>query len=517
MARSVHPSPAGVAPPAGSPVEPSDPTHVESLVESGVDVSRAGPRLRASWERSYRYGASLDEVAPVFTGSVDTGSLLYECGHQVLQGLQATLANEPVSLMLADSSGLVLARLCNDRVINRSLDRVHLAPGFWFTERNAGTNGLGLSLADRAPTLVRAEQHYCTALRGYTCAAVPVIDPLTGELAGSVNLTTWSDQSSELLLALAQAAAGNTAALMMVRASGRSVRAAPRGEVFHVSPVGSVQSGRSDLGVDPCGSAVWREAVSEARAATESGRVLAVVGEPGAGKTALATLARRGSARHERMIEARTPAADEVWSWLELWTPELEVGDVCVIVSGVESLPAWAADDLARRFAASTRLGRPQPYVVTARDYSSIPLALAGLVDTVVEAPPLRERPDDVLPLARFFARQERHRDLTFTPRATRALTSFAWPENVGQLRRVVRDAAARADVIDARHLPAEVFTGGTHALSRLETVERDEIVRALTEPGTTVARAAATLGMGRATIYRKMAQYGIRLPDRRG
>ena len=174
-------------------------------------LALALPARAASWQRSESYGVSPEHVEPVFTGSVDTGSLLYECGLQVLQGLHATLANEPVSLMIADRDGLVLARLCHENGINRnrSLDRVHLAPGFFFTEHNAGTNGLALSLADRAPTLVRADEHYCAALRGYTCAAAPVLDPLTGDLVGTINLTTWSDSSSELLLALAQSAASS--------------------------------------------------------------------------------------------------------------------------------------------------------------------------------------------------------------------------------------------------------------------------------------------------------------------
>ena len=135
--------------------------------------SAATPRVRASWRRSQGYGVPPDEVVPVFSGSPDTGSLLYECAHRVLTDLQATIPNEPVSLMVADSEGLVLARIGDDRDIQRSLDRVHLAPGFSYNERNAGTNGLGLSLADRAPSLVRAEDHYCTDLRGYTCAATP--------------------------------------------------------------------------------------------------------------------------------------------------------------------------------------------------------------------------------------------------------------------------------------------------------------------------------------------------------
>lgn len=99
--------------------------------------------------------------------------------------------------------------------------------------------------------------------------------------------------------------------------------------------------------------------------------------------------------------------------------------------------------------------------------------------------------------------------------RAARALTTCAWPENVRQLRRVVRDAAARADVVDVRHLAPEVLDGGARVLTRLERLERDEIVRCLTEPGTTMARAAEELGIGRATLYRKIAQYDIVLPSR--
>jgi transcriptional regulator of acetoin/glycerol metabolism len=112
-------------------------------------------------------------------------------------------------------------------------------------------------------------------------------------------------------------------------------------------------------------------------------------------------------------------------------------------------------------------------------------------------------------------ARTERRRTIPVTSRAARALTSCAWPENVRQLRRVVREAAARADVIDVHHLSPEVLDGGKRTLTRLERLERDEIVRCLTEPGATATRAAEELGIGRATLYRKIAQYGISVPGR--
>ncbi|SFS82508.1 helix-turn-helix domain-containing protein [Saccharopolyspora flava] len=466
------------------------------------------PRLRASWRRSARYGLSADEMRPVFTGSVDTGSLLYECGTAVLRGLQATLANEPVSMMITDPDGLVLSRICEDGTINRSLDRVHLAPGFYFAEQNAGTNGLGLALADRAPSLVRAEEHYCAGLRGYTCAAAPVLDPVSGAVAGSVNLTTWSDSASELLLALAQSAAGNTTALMLARGAGRSAHPMPRGEVFRVY---------ADRMSAPEASVLtpgWRNGFAEARSAFRSGRAVAVVGEAGTGKTALASLARR-ELRRERVLSVRPPAPDDAEAWLELWAPELGKDSTCVIISGVDRLPAWVTGELAGLLEQVRADEGMAPYVLTASSADEVPEELRRLVDTVVEVPALRFRPDDIQPLARHFARQRRRRDVEFTPVAMRTLTAYDWPENVRQLRQVVREAAGRTDLIDLNHLPPEVFTGPGRPLTRLESVERDEIIRCLTEPGTTVGEAARELGVSRATIYRKMAQYRITIPDR--
>ncbi|GAA5121455.1 AAA-type ATPase lid domain-containing protein [Pseudonocardia adelaidensis] len=182
-----------------------------------------------------------------------------------------------------------------------------------------------------------------------------------------------------------------------------------------------------------------------------------------------------------------------------------------MVVGRVDALSSWAAAELA---VIVERAGR-RAFALTAEDPAAIPAPLQELVDEVVEVPALRYRPDDVLPLARWFARRVRGREVRFTPDAARALTTYHWPGNATQLQRVVRDAVIRGDVVDTRHLAAEVFSGATRRLTRIETLERDEIVRCLVEPGVTVNEAAAELGMSRATIYRKIAQYGIRIPGR--
>ncbi|WP_432570532.1 AAA-type ATPase lid domain-containing protein [Kineococcus sp. SYSU DK005] len=475
---------------------------------AGAEPAVAGT-VQASWRRCERYGVSEQEVEPVFTGALDTGSLFYACGQEVLRSLHQTLSGEPVSLMITDSEGLVLLRLHPDDGMRRSLDAVHLAPGFSYAEQHAGTNGLGLALADRRPALVRGREHWCEALKRYTCAAAPVLDPLTGALAGSINLTTWSQASSGLLLALAQSSASNTSALMRARAGGAPVRTAPRGHVFHVQ----VEHG-GDGHEEVCSSPAWTAAVAAAGEEVARGRVLALVGEPGSGRATLAALAHRRGGRRHRVLRARVPGVDDVPAWVRLWTPHLGADGTTVVVSGAEDLPAWAVDELATALAGARRTdGHPQPFALVADDLGRLPAALAGLVDAVVEAPPLRARPEDVPALAAAFARRGGHRSVTCTPAAVRALRAHAWPGNVRRLREVVEAAAARTDVVDVQHLPAEVFTRGTRVLGRLEALERDEIVRALTEPGTSVARAAERLGVSRATVYRKVAQYDIALP----
>ncbi|WP_328527475.1 hypothetical protein OG984_17050 [Nocardioides sp. NBC_00368] len=476
---------------------------------AAVDPAALAPRVRASWQRSQEYGVSVEDVDPVFSGAYDQESLFFQCGQEVLDDLHRTLVDEPVSLMLTDPGGLVLNRLSGDQQLLRDLDAVHLAPGFSYAERAAGTNGLGLALADRTPTVVRAEEHYSLSLCSYTCAAAPVIDPISGRLEGSVNLTTWSESSHDLLLALAQSAASNTASLMLARAHGRFPRPAPRGEVFRVEAP-RLEPGAGSLRDLSSG---WREALGKVRDALTAGRRVAVVGEPGVGRTTLVAQAFRDLRPRDRILAASAPDPADAEAWLSLWTPELAKQDTAVVVRDVNMLPAWVAERLhALLVEVVPGTVAAVPFAMTADTFDGIPAALADLVDTVVEVPPLRERPEDVLPLAHRVGLRLRGREIALTPAAERALHDHGWPGNVTELVHVVQRAASAGDQIDLRHLPAEVLSDTRRPLSRIDAFERGEIVRVLTRPGITMQEAAAELGMSRATVYRKVQQYGIRL-----
>jgi DNA-binding NtrC family response regulator len=150
---------------------------------------------------------------------------------------------------------------------------------------------------------------------------------------------------------------------------------------------------------------------------------------------------------------------------------------------------------------------------MTAERFQDIPAPLALLVESVVPVPALRDRQSDILPLSRHIARRLRGRDVAFTAAADRALRDHSWRGNVEELVQVVRHAVNRADVIDVRHLSPNVLAGSSRRLSRIEAFERDEIIRVLTHSETSMKDAAEELGMSRATIYRKIAQYDIHIP----
>jgi len=129
-----------------------------------------------------------------------------------------------------------------------------------------------------------------------------------------------------------------------------------------------------------------------------------------------------------------------------------------------------------------------------------------------VRVPPLRERPEDVAPLAKFFLaqqEQQEQRPLRFSAEAMDALERYAWPGNVRELRNAVVQAAVMAEqgVMEVKHLPVPVRTAPPKAVT-LEDLEREAILRVLAETAGQQQRAAGILGISLRTLGRKLKAY---------
>ena len=136
-----------------------------------------------------------------------------------------------------------------------------------------------------------------------------------------------------------------------------------------------------------------------------------------------------------------------------------------------------------------------------------------------IHLPPLRERRDDIEPLAshflRLYAQRYRKNLSSFDPPALEALRAYAWPGNVRELDHVVQRAVllARADEVRATDLGLQsTRETGERRLEEmsLEEVERLLIQKALKRFGGNVSQAADALGLSRSALYRRMQKYEI-------
>ena len=129
---------------------------------------------------------------------------------------------------------------------------------------------------------------------------------------------------------------------------------------------------------------------------------------------------------------------------------------------------------------------------------------------------PLRERRDDILPLAEAFlvdfARQAGGQPATLTTGAREALVQHPWPGNVRELRNTLERAAILCDggEIDSEHLALHSARSQCQDTTDLASIERDLIAKILRQEHWNKARAARLLGISRTQLYYRLRKYGL-------
>ena len=127
--------------------------------------------------------------------------------------------------------------------------------------------------------------------------------------------------------------------------------------------------------------------------------------------------------------------------------------------------------------------------------------------------PPLRQRHEDILPLARRFAAEFAGGPVRLSPQAVQSLLAHSWPGNVRQLRNAIQRACllCRGDVIMPEHLPPKIgapASGSARAdadRGRLSQVERATILATLEECNGNRTHTAKKLGISRRALIYKL------------
>lgn len=139
------------------------------------------------------------------------------------------------------------------------------------------------------------------------------------------------------------------------------------------------------------------------------------------------------------------------------------------------------------------------------------------ITEFTIVIPPLKDRPEDVLPLARYFLNKAGKGNdcVEISKEAQNILLDYPWPGNIRELKAVVGKAALMAEsrIIQAEDLPAHLKSNRqTPSLKAktLEDIEKEHIINTLSEMGGNQTKTSEVLGINRKTLYKKINRHKI-------
>jgi transcriptional regulator of acetoin/glycerol metabolism len=263
-------------------------------------------------------------------------------------------------------------------------------------------------------------------------------------------------------------------------------------------------------------SAAWMEAANHVETHCRKRSWVLLVGEPGVGKFALTEAAHRRwyPARRLTVLDA-LECGDDVDAWLAR-SVDLENLPSTLVVRHVDRMNQSALGKLDAVLQAVDQLPDGPWVVGTLHSDTDVEEHLGRVLQHFTESvpvPPLRHRIEDIRDLVpHLLQRHAPGRRVALAPDAMHTLLRHAWPGNVAELDHALRGALARrlTGQITVADLPESCLATSRRVLSEWESIERDAIIRALREANGDKIKAAARLGISRATIYRKIRTFGI-------
>ncbi|WP_433722300.1 sigma-54-dependent Fis family transcriptional regulator [Nocardia sp. CA-129566] len=259
-------------------------------------------------------------------------------------------------------------------------------------------------------------------------------------------------------------------------------------------------------------SSSWRRSCQQVERCCRDREWVVIDGENGSGRTKLAksVVAHVSPGKMARVL--RTADFADIEGLLAALRTETSDSNFNVVIKDMDRLPTEAVEPIADILQTCAGRGWIAATMHSATSSTAVD-SLLPLFSQTVGVPALRHRIEDLEELVPFLLGElTKGAEVRLAPDAMRQLNKLSWPGNVAQLRRVLAETVSqqRSSLIHIDDLPPQCRSLTRRRLSRIEALERDAIVRSLQENGGNKAEAAAALGMSRATIYRRIKDFGI-------
>ncbi|MFJ9552073.1 SpoIIE family protein phosphatase [Streptomyces erythrochromogenes] len=180
--------------------------------------------ILSSWQRCRLLGLSPDEAELPFVTDLDPEAAVVRAAGPVLDRLESIFAGSSMNISLADGHGTVLERRFGGRSLLRRLPAIQSVPGYVFAEQVAGTNGIGLALAERRLVQVCGAEHFSERAQSSACTASPVRNRLSGRIEGVLCLGYGITDADPALVPLLRKAASAVERRLMEQSSERERR-----------------------------------------------------------------------------------------------------------------------------------------------------------------------------------------------------------------------------------------------------------------------------------------------------
>jgi len=530
---------------------------------SGEIDKEIDPLIKRSWKRcaDYEVFSSGKEKHIVLNNTelkerIDEYERLIYTATPLMQELYQYIKGSHFIIILTDKEGYILKSI-TDPGFERDAREVELIEGANWRENARGTNAIGTSIAENVALNVYATEHLLEKNHILTCSAAPIKDN-NGDTLGALDISGNYQAYHPHTLALINKTVNQIENGIKLE-EGKSDKYLDKSDnkIYSLRTKKYIKDKKHKGTADFCFSDIIgndeniKELKRKSKIIANTDTTVLLSGETGTGKELFAHAIHNNSERANNsfLVINCSSIPDDLFE-SELFGYEdgaftgskkggkkgrlMSADGGTVFLDEVEDLSNRNQARLLRfledkkiKPLGSNRLIQLDIRFITASNKSLKRLVEEGkfredlyyrlnIVD--LKIPPLRERRDDIIPLAGYFLdkfkkEMGKNENIIFSKKVLKIFYRYNWPGNVRELKNLLKGILSmlEKEVIEVQDLPEYIKSKG-ETLKQIEDCERESIYKALKFYDCNISKTAERLNISRNTLYRKIKKYSINI-----